>query len=183
MINAQPKPDWYLLWYFALLALLPHEIEDWVIILAPLFVVLVFISIPIFAPAGERSPRRRPWAVASVAFIVSFVIALTIAGFKEPWTPNFTAKPLTPEIIGTASGSIYDGAQVFDTKGCIYCHSISGHGGLRGPDLTQVGNRLTHDQLTLKIVNGGYNMPAYAASITPKELKDLTTFLESRKAE
>ncbi len=181
LINAQPKPDWYLLWYFALLALLPHEIEDWVIILAPLFVVLVFISVPLIAPAGERSPRRRPWAVASVAFIVSFVLALTIAGFKEPWTPNFMAKPLTPEIIGATSGPIYDGAQAFDTKGCLYCHSISGHGGLRGPDLTQVGDRLTHDQLTLKIVNGGYNMPAYAASITPKELKDLTTFLESRK--
>src|ERR1700722_4163558 len=181
LINAQPKPDWYLLWYFALLALLPHEIEDWVIILAPLFVVLVFLSIPILAPYGERSPRRRPWAIASVAFIVSFVFALTIAGFQEPWTPNFDAKKLTAEIIGTTSGPIYYGAQVFDTKGCLYCHSISGHGGLRGPDFTLVGDRLTHDQLTLKIVNGGYNMPAYAASITPKELKDLTTFLESRK--
>ena len=181
LINAQPKPDWYLLWYFALLALLPHEIEDWIIILAPLFVVVVFLSIPILAPYGERSPRRRPWAVASVAFIVSFVLALTIAGFQEPWTPNFDAKKLTPEIVGAASGPIHDGAEVFDTKGCLYCHAISGHGGQRGPDLTYVGDRLTHDQLTLKIINGGYNMPAYAASITPKELKDVTTFLESRK--
>ena len=110
-------------------------------------------------------------------------LLLQLQGFKEPWTPNFDAKKLTPEIIGATSGPIYDGAQVFDTKGCLYCHSISGHGGLRGPDLTQVGDRLTHDQLTLKIVNGGYNMPAYAASIKPEELKDLTTFLESRKAE
>lgn len=182
LVNAQPKPDWYLLWYFALLALLPHEIEDWVIILAPLFVVIVFLSVPFFASTGERSPRRRPWAVASVAFIVSFVAALTIEGFREPWTPNFDAKPLTPEIIGATNGPIYEGAQVFDSKGCLYCHTISGHGGKRGPDLTEVANRLTHDQLTIRIVNGGYNMPAYAGNITPQELKDVTAFLESRKA-
>jgi ubiquinol-cytochrome c reductase cytochrome b subunit len=181
IVNAQPKPDWYLLWYFALLALLPHEIEDWVIILAPLFVVMVFLSVPILAPFGERSPRRRPWAVSSVAFIVTFVLALTIEGFREPWTPNFDAKPLTPEIVGATSGPICDGAKVFDTKGCLYCHTISGHGGKRGPDLTEVGSRLTSDQLTIRIVNGGYNMPAYAGNITPEDLKNLTAFLVSRK--
>jgi len=164
-----------------LLALLPHEIEDWFIILAPLFIVLVFLLVPILAPTGERSPRRRPWAVASIAFIVSFVLALTIAGFKEPWTPNFDAKPLTNEIIGATSGPIYDGAQVFNDKGCLFCHTISGHGGKRGPDLTEVANRLTHDQMTIRIVNGGYNMPAYAGNMTPQELKDVTTFLESRR--
>ena len=181
LVNAQPKPDWYLLWYFALLALLPHAIDDWVIILAPLFIVLVFLLVPILAPYGERSPRRRPWAVASVAFIVSFVLALTVEGFKEPWTPNFDAKPLTPEIIGANSGPIYHGAQVFNDKGCLYCHMISDHGGLRGPNLTEVGNRLSEDQLTSRIVNGAYNMPAYAGNITPEELKDLVSFLKSRK--
>jgi ubiquinol-cytochrome c reductase cytochrome b subunit len=182
LVVAQPKPDWYLLWYFSLLALLPHEIEDWVIVLAPLFVVVVFLLVPILAPTGERSPRRRPWAVASIAFIVTFVLALTIEGFREPWTPKFDAKPLTPEIIGASSGPVYDGAQVFDNKGCLFCHSISGHGGKRGPDLTEVGNRLTNDQLTIRIVNGGYNMPAYAGNITPQELRNLTAFLKTRKS-
>ncbi len=181
MVNAQPKPDWYLLWYFALLALLPHEIENWVMVAAPLFVVVVFLSVPILAPKGERSPRRRPWAVGSVIFIVTFVVALTIEGFKEPWTPNFDAKALTPEIVGATSGPIYDGANVFDTKGCLYCHTISGHGGKRGPDLTEVGSRLTDDQITIRIVNGGYNMPAYAGNITPQELKSVAAFLASRK--
>jgi ubiquinol-cytochrome c reductase cytochrome b subunit len=181
IVNAQPKPDWYLLWYFALLALLPHEIEDWVMVLAPLLIVVVFFSVPILAPKGERSPRRRPWAVGSVAFIVSFVIALTIEGFREPWTPNFDAKPLTAEIVGATSGPIFDGANVFDTKGCLYCHTISGHGGKRGPDLTEVGSRLTNDQITIRIVNGGYNMPAYAGNIKPQDLKALVTFLASRK--
>lgn len=181
IVNAQPKPDWYLLWYFALLALLPHEIEDWVIVLAPPFIVMVFLLVPILAPTGERSPGRRPWAVAAVAFIVSFVLTLTIEGFKETWTPNFDAKNLTPEIIGASSGPVYDGAQVFDNKGCLYCHAIAGHGGKRGPDLTEIADRLTKDQITIRIVNGGYNMPAYAGNMTAKDLQDLTTFLETRR--
>jgi ubiquinol-cytochrome c reductase cytochrome b subunit len=181
LVNAQPKPDWYLLWYFALLALLPHAAEDWVILGFPIFIVLGMLSAPFISNKGERSPKRRPWAMAIVIFVITFVGALTVAGVTEPWTPNFEAKALTPEIIGAKSGPIFDGAQTFDTKGCLYCHAISGHGGQRGPDLTDVGKRLTHEQLTIRIVNGGYNMPAYAGNISAKELADLTTFLESRK--
>jgi ubiquinol-cytochrome c reductase cytochrome b subunit len=181
IVQAQPKPDWYLLWYFALLALLPHEIEDYVIILFPLIGILFLLSPPFFAHEGERSPRRRPWAVLIVICIVSFVGALTIAGFQEPWTPNFDAKPIGPEVIGATSGPVYQGAQVFNDKGCLYCHSIAGHGGQRGPDLTYVADRLTKDQLTIRIVNGGYNMPAYAGNITPGELDELTKFLATRK--
>jgi ubiquinol-cytochrome c reductase cytochrome b subunit len=181
IINAQPKPDWYLLWYFALLALLPHKAEDWVIIGFPLFIVVALFAVPFINNKGERSPKRRPWAIASIIFIVACVGALTVAGYTEPWTPNFDAVKLTPQIIGATSGPVYEGSKVFDTKGCLFCHTISGHGGKRGPDLTDVGNRLTHEQMTIRIINGGYNMPGYAGNISPKELADLTTFLETRK--
>jgi ubiquinol-cytochrome c reductase cytochrome b subunit len=181
IVQAQPKPDWYLLWYFALLAYLPHEAEDWVIILLPLFIVGLLLAIPFLSKGGERSIRRRPWAIALVVMVGVSVTALTIEGNKEPWTPNFDAQPLTPQIIGATSGPIYNGAQVFNTKGCLFCHTIAGHGGKRGPDLSDVCNRLTTDQLKIRIINGGYNMPGYAGNITPKELEDLTAFLESRR--
>ncbi|MBU6455012.1 MAG: cytochrome b N-terminal domain-containing protein [Cyanobacteria bacterium REEB67] len=182
LVNASPRPDWYLVWYFALLAFLPHRAEDFVIIAFPVFLGVSLLAVPFINNKGERSPSRRPWAIAIVLCSLAAVSALTYLGFTEPWTPKFEASKLTPEIIGASSGPIYDGAQVFDTKGCLYCHTISGHGGKRGPDLTEVGNRLTHEQVIVRIVGGGYNMPAYAGNITPKELSDVADFLVSRKA-
>ncbi|MBS1957732.1 MAG: cytochrome b N-terminal domain-containing protein [Cyanobacteria bacterium SZAS-4] len=181
LVDAQPRPDWYLVWYFAILALLPHKAEDPIIILFPIFLAVTLLSVPFLSNKGERSFKRRPWAVAIVIFALGSITALTYEGFKEPWTPKFDAVPLTQEIVGSGSGPISSGAGTFADKGCLYCHTISGHGGKRGPDLTDVGERLTQEQLTLRIVNGGYNMPAYGGNITPKELQDLTTFLESRK--
>jgi ubiquinol-cytochrome c reductase cytochrome b subunit len=181
LVQASPRPDWYLVWYFALLALLPHKAEDAIIILFPLGVILALLAVPFLSNGGERSFRRRPWAVAIVVCSLASIGALTIEGFKEPWTPKFEATPLTPQIIGTTSGPVYDGAQVFDKRGCLFCHEISGHGGARGPDLSDVGDRLTGEQITIRIVNGGYNMPAYAGNMTAKELADVTAFLESRK--
>ena len=182
IVQASPRPDWYLIWYFAILALLPHRVEDAVIILFPLIVGISLLAVPFLSNKGERSPRRRPWAVAIVIFVVASVGALWREGVKEPWTPKFEATALTKEIIGATSGPVYNGAQVFDTKGCLYCHTISGHGGKRGPDLTDVGDRLNEDQLTIRIINGGYNMPAYAGNITPQQLKNITAFLATRKS-
>jgi ubiquinol-cytochrome c reductase cytochrome b subunit len=181
LVQASPRPDWYLVWYFALLALLPHKAEDAIIILFPVSVGLALLAVPFLSNGGERSFRRRPWAVAIVVFSLASIGALTIEGFKEPWTPKFEATPLTPQIIGATSGPVYDGAQVFDKRGCLFCHAISGHGGARGPDLSDVGDRLTSEQITIRIVNGGYNMPAYAGNMTAKELADVTAFLETRK--
>jgi ubiquinol-cytochrome c reductase cytochrome b subunit len=181
LVKASPKPDWYLLPYFALLALTPHKAEDYVIILFPLFIVGVLLVVPFLNNRGERSIRRRPWAVAIVVVTLASMFALWREGDTEPWKPAFEAKPLTQEIIGATSGPVYDGAQVFDTKGCLFCHTISGHGGKRGPDLSDVSNRLTAEEIKIRIVNGGYNMPGYAGNLTPKQLEDITAFLKSRK--
>jgi ubiquinol-cytochrome c reductase cytochrome b subunit len=58
---------------------------------------------------------------------------------------------------------------------------VNGQGGNRGPDLTNVGNRLSQDEITIRILNGGGNMPAYGGNLTPQELNAIITFLESRK--
>jgi ubiquinol-cytochrome c reductase cytochrome b subunit len=179
-IDADPKPDWYLLWLFAALALMPPKLEDLVILGAPLVIGGVLLIVPLISKSGERSPRRRPWAVAAAVFCVMMVGALWIEGYRSKWSPNFQAEPLSAEVVGATSGPIADGARYFHAKGCLNCHLIDGYGGRRGPDLSHIGSLLTKENLTLRIINGGTNMPAFAGNMSPEELSALVAFLESR---
>lgn len=181
IVEAQPRPDWYFWWYFALLAYLPHGLEDYVILLTPLIGLGVLLALPFVAGRGERHPLRRPWAVAFVVFALAAIGALTIAGKRENWSPRFDAKPLPHAQIGASSGPVYQGAALVADKGCLFCHAIAGHGGRRGPDLTDVADRLTPDQMRIRILNGGYNMPAFASILSANEMHELIAFLSTRK--
>jgi ubiquinol-cytochrome c reductase cytochrome b subunit len=180
IIAADPRPDWYLLWYFAVLALLPHGTEQVFMVFGPILAGLLLIALPFISPSGERSPRRRPWAVAGVLVTVAAVAALWIEGVRSPWSPNFDPRRLTPRIVGAISGPVFVGAQLFQEKSCLDCHLIQGRGGIRGPDLTFIADRLTQNDIIIRIVNGGRNMPAFGATLKPEELNDLVAFLESR---
>lgn len=181
-IHTNPRPDWYLLWYFALFALMPRSIESVVIVFGPLLAITVLILLPIVFNRGERHPLRRPWSIGIVFFIITMIITLWTEGAKSPWSPDFSTKPLPAKVVGEVSPTAKKGAGLFYDKGCQFCHSISGHGGHRGPDLTTVGDRLTPDQMTIRIANGGGNMPAFGASLSDKEMNALVNFLKTRKA-
>jgi len=182
IIQADPRPDWYLLWYFGLLALLPPSLENVVIVLAPLVAGIVLLLLPIVSNRGERSPARRPWAVGIVLLVCLMIGALWIAAEQAPWSPNFAAGPLPARVVGEATGPVAAGARLFHDKGCEACHTIAGYGGRRGPDLTAVGDRLTPAQMTWRIMSGGANMPTYAGNLTPEQLDVLIAFLRSRTA-
>ncbi len=182
-VRADPRPDWYFLWYFALLALIPPSTEDWVIIGFPLLVGVILLALPLVAPKGERSPRRRPWAVMVVGLTALAIGVLIREGDLAPWSPVFEPKPLSASVTRGLTGDAARGAALFQSKGCNSCHSVAGVGGRRGPDLTAVGNRLTRDQLTWRILNGGYNMPAYGTALTPADVSALVDFLATLRGQ
>jgi len=179
-IDALPVPDWYFVFYFAFLALMPPQMETYLMVFGPLLVGALLFFLPFISNKGERSPLRRPWAVAIVALTIVSIAGLWAIGISSPWSPHFDAEPLTTEIIGADSGPVYRGGMDFNEKGCLYCHTISGHGGLRGPDLTYIGDRLSANELTWRIMNGGLNMPGFGGTLTNDELSDLVIFLKSR---
>jgi ubiquinol-cytochrome c reductase cytochrome b subunit len=180
-LNADPKPDWYLLWAFALLALIPPEIEGYVMILAPVIIGIVLLAAPMLNNRGERAPSRRPWSIAVVLLSVIMIGALWIQGARSPWSPNFDPPPLPEKVIGATSGPVFDGAKLFRGKGCLNCHLINRYGGRRGPDLTYIGDTLSESDIVIRIVNGGVNMPAFGNALKPDELAQITAFLQSRK--
>ncbi|MEO7144779.1 MAG: cytochrome b N-terminal domain-containing protein [Bryobacteraceae bacterium] len=180
ILKASPRPDWYLLWYFAIMAQLPHGSEAYLILLLPLLAAVVLILVPLVANRGERSPSRRPWSIAIVIMIVLSVGTFWVAGKHSPWSPDFDATPLHAQIIGSSNSEVVQGAKLFHEKACEYCHTIAGQGGQRGPDLTDVATRLTPEQMTIRILNGAKNMPAYAGSLQANELNAILAFLKTR---
>ena len=181
VLQAYPRPDWYFLWYFALLALIPPNIEDIFIIGFPLVLGLLFIMLPFVAPFGERSPRRRPWAIGVVAVSAVSIAALVELGNLAPWSPDLSGQKLPASVTQGLPPDAARGAQSFELRGCINCHAIDGVGGQKGPDLSSIGTQLSSDQLTWRILNGGRNMPAYGTTLTPDELNDLVAFLQTRQ--
>ncbi len=183
VIHTSPTPDWYMIPFFALFALMPHKIESVAMMVGPLLTIFLLFAIPFISNKGERSPLRRPWAMFGVLCVFVFVISLLIIGLKAPWSPDFKAKPLPLSAIKSANpdSSIINGVHLFYAKGCEYCHKINNYGGKTGIDLTTVGNRLSQQELTIRIVNGTTNMPAFGGILSKEELNNLVAFLASQK--
>jgi ubiquinol-cytochrome c reductase cytochrome b subunit len=180
-IQANPMPDWYFWWYFATLSLLPPGLETWVILGLPVVAFLTLFCLPLISNKGDRAPSKRPWALGVVIAAFTAFVVLTIYAYYEPWSPDFGVPPLPAKVVGAESGPIAEGAALVHSKGCLYCHDIDGYGGHRGPELSKIGRLLTRDDLIIRINNGGYNMPAFAGTITSAELDLIVGFLETRR--
>jgi len=74
---------------------------------------------------------------------------------------------------------------------CIRCHVIDGHGGIAGPDLSMVGERLDRAELLESIIHPGsvitegYGdvsaMPEMTEHLDPREVRDIVEYLSTRR--
>jgi ubiquinol-cytochrome c reductase cytochrome b subunit len=120
--------------------------------------------------------------VFTVGFSLLAIALLVREGYRAPWSPVMDPGPLPASVTQGLTDSAAAGAQVFTAKACHSCHAIGGSGGHRGPDLSDVGLRLSKDQLIARILTGATNMPAFAGNIDPAELDQLVDFLATRRA-
>lgn len=180
IVQATPRPEWYFLWYYAILSLIPKWSEGLVMVWGPILFGTALILLPLVASKGQRNPLRRPWSIAVVAIVLFMIAYYGAVGRVAPWSPRMDAPPLPAHVVGATTGPIADGARVFHDKGCEFCHRVSGYGGVRGPDLTYAGDTMTTAQITTRIFSGGENMPSYRGNMTSDELSALLAFLGSR---
>src|SRR6202035_3196040 len=182
LIPTAPKPDFYFLPIYAILALLPAYMETFLLLVAPVIGLAILILLPFYSGTGEKSFRARPMAV--VVVLLAFLTAglLAYQGTFAPWSPHMEAWS------GAATPAAYvhgrsplelQGAILIQSKQCRNCHALSGEGGLRGPALDTVATRLTSDQLVRQVIQGSGNMPAYAKNLRPAEVTALVAFMQT----
>jgi len=179
-VDTVPRPDFYFLSIFAMLALLPDWMETTVLFFAPAVLLGFLFLLPFISGTGEKSYRRRPVAVLSVLLIGLVLGTLTYFGSTAPWSPKMNAwsgDPVPPADLQKRTPLEIRGAAVFQNKQCRNCHSLNGHGGSRGPALDEVASRLTAPELTRQVIQGGGNMPAYGKTLNPAEVDALVAYL------
>lgn len=178
-IAADPRPDWYLRWYYALLWVKPRGTETLVMVYLPLVAFLALLLLPFVFNEGERSLRRRPWAVVLVVLTVAGLGVLTDMGVRPEWEIDFQTTPLTAADVGVGEGDVWQGAQLFHARGCQYCHAVRGRGGSYGPDLTNVARRLPVSEIVTRTLNGVGDMPPYRDILLQEEMNAIVAFLRS----
>ena len=148
----------------------------------------VRISVKSPEKAFADSPRKMPNLKVSDAELGSLIAFFTWIGNVEngDWPPQDSRKRLTRgQERMVASAGVSPGAAVFQTRGCINCHSLHGSGGSFGPALDTIGRTLSKDQIEHyikdpKAVNPEARMPAQTA-LSEKEFEEVAGFLSRLK--
>jgi ubiquinol-cytochrome c reductase cytochrome b subunit len=182
IIQTAPRPDFFFLWLYAVLSLLPPSMETPALLIGPAIALAVLLALPFVSGEGEKSWRRRPIAVLTILLLAVALGSFTHLSVHAPWSPVMDAwsgEPIPAQRLEGRTALERQGALVFQVKQCHNCHSLDDRGGHRGPALDSVAVRLTHDQLIRQVIQGGGNMPAYGKNLSPAETTALVAFLET----
>jgi ubiquinol-cytochrome c reductase cytochrome b subunit len=182
IIQTVPKPDYFFLWLYAVLSLLPPSLETPALLIGPVIAIAALLLLPFLSGEGEKSWKRRPIAVVTVMLIAIMLGTFTHLAGYAPWSPHMNAwsgDPVPERLLVGTTALQRQGALVFQAKQCRNCHALGDTGGERGPRLDGVAVRLTQDQLIRQVIQGGGNMPAYGKNLSPAETTALVAFLET----
>ncbi len=182
IIQTVPKPDYFFLWLYAVLSLLPPSMETPALLVGPVIGIGVLFALPFFSGEGEKSWRRRPISVLIVLLAAVSLGTFTNLSGHAPWSPVMEAwsgEPIPAEYLKGRTALQRQGALVFQLKQCHNCHSLGSEGGKRGPELDLVAVKMTPDQLVRQVIQGGGNMPAYGKNLNSAETTALVAFLET----
>jgi ubiquinol-cytochrome c reductase cytochrome b subunit len=182
IIQTVPKPDYFFLWLYALLSLLPASLETPALLIGPVVAIIALILLPFLSGEGEKSWRRRPIAVLTVLLIAVTLGTFTRLAQVAPWSPRMNAwssEPVPQRFLLGRTALERQGALIFQAKQCRNCHALDQSGGERGPALDSVAVRLTQDQLIRQVIQGGGNMPAYGTNLSPAATTALVAFLQT----
>jgi len=138
--------------------------------------------------AFANSWRKMPQQNLTDAEITDLIAFFTWVGEvnNNDWPPQDSRKRISRgEQMMVASVGVSPGAAVFQTKGCMNCHSLHGTGGTFGPNMDQVGRRKTIEEIehyvrNPKEANPKAMMPPQK-ELSDRELEEVAKFLSSMK--
>jgi ubiquinol-cytochrome c reductase cytochrome b subunit len=177
-----PRPEWYFLFLFQVLKLMPGPLEVLGSVVLPGLAILALILVPFIDRNEMIRVTRRTFAAAVVLLAAVGWSGLTLAAVRG--TPKAEAGVLVDYSAPTdwmqLSPEEMAGVAYFRQENCVSCHAIGGHGGKVGPDLT---NGAIHKDAAWMIehfkhpsmVRPGSAMPPI--QLSDRQLNSLAAFL------
>ncbi|WP_276356771.1 c-type cytochrome [Cohnella caldifontis] len=126
--------------------------------------------------------------LAAVVLIFTVFLAVTACQRNNNGAPDQTQAPAasptgspagTPAASPSGAAGTVDAEAVF-SKNCVACHAADLHGGV-GPNLQDVGARLSAADITTRISGGGGGMPAFKGTLSDAEIQALADWLSAKK--
>lgn len=138
------------------------------------------LSLP---PSGWTSEVERMEAMPSSQFNDKQATAIT--AFLNYYGAHRNLQGSNAVAAAATSEAVAAGRKFYFAQSCDACHTIAGQGGSVGPDLTDVGSRLSQDKLIdiIQSIRSGKNttMPQLPAGTTDAQVNDLLEFLSTLK--
>jgi ubiquinol-cytochrome c reductase cytochrome b subunit len=91
IIQTVPRPDYFFLWLYAVLSLLPPSMETPALLIGPVIALVVLLALPFFSGEGEKSWKRRPIAVLTILLVAVALGTFTHLAGYAPWSPVMDA--------------------------------------------------------------------------------------------
>src|ERR1700688_3062970 len=116
IIQTVPRPDYFFLWLYAVLSLLPPSMETPALLIGPVIGLGILLALPFFSGEGEKSWRRRPIAVLTILLVAVALGTFTRLAGRGPWSPAMDAwsgEPIPTAYLNGRSALERQGAVVF----------------------------------------------------------------------
>jgi menaquinol-cytochrome c reductase cytochrome b/c subunit len=163
-----PRPEWYFFFLFELLRVIqPAILTPVATIGVPTICMVLLFLLPFYDRGPERRPERRPVATAAGIFTIAAMAYLTYLG-ASAGSPNDIDMVVPPQYEA--------GKQAVAQSGCLACHKIGHNGGVLGPDLTEIGDKLLPDAIRRTLENPTAPMPSFA-NLSEKDKDEIVSFL------
>ena len=189
----EPKPEWNFLFLYQLLKLFKGSFEIIGTVGIPVLIIVLFIIVPFIDRKASHSPLKRMGMMTGGLVFVVFVLIYTIIGLNSKPTGNDVKVSASSNVIKTpksytSSPTAIKGENVYNTYGCVACHTMSGSGGKIGPDLTNEYMRNRSRQwLSVQITNSKAHFPSSVmpnySMLSKEQLDNLVEYLNSAHPE
>lgn len=174
-----PRPEWYYYFVFELLVVVkPAALTPLATVGIPTVCLILLFLLPFYDRSPERHPLRRP--IATTAGVLT-IIAMSWLTWKGATNGSPTTIAMeTPHAIVEEGGerlAQYEyGKQLVPSSGCLACHKIGENGGMLGPKLTYIADRLPADGIAQTLRNPTAPMPSYS-SLPQEQFDAMVAFL------